>query len=602
MREMSGIRLFALLVCATIIMTSQGLTLLVGATPTSASAAQIKLSLEPTTIYYPGVLPTDGVAFSQNFFVNYSKTLSGKSMLLQVDSVRGWINVTSFLGNSLGYTVLQVPVTNRWASFGNNTIRVVSVNASSNVVQLRIVEDGSGYVDDLAVYAAVICLVLIFFVASRLLKPGAFLTIAVIVYAGLAAFGGHRYDMFYLISSGIRVLDHVNPLYPGNPPAYPFSLKWSYPPLYPYYSALSNLVFEWVTRSVTPSSGSINYPGYLTSEYSIWRGYIPNQLPLLSFILKIPMIASVFIVYYLLKAEVGHKIAASLWLANPLTLLVGGVWGQLDPISVALAVFALYSFQNAKFRASYILSAFGAAVKIWPGLLIPVFFVLRLKDTGKKAAREIVWVLPALLTVVVGYMLLGNPVQSVLSLVLARSIPTYAGHLSVNGLTWEQYLTLVSFPPVPISLYIGIPAYATLLAAAYLPRSRSPLPWVVLSILILFLTYNYVNPQYFLWVVPIFLLMRWTRISIVYSIIPLVYVALSYNIAYFISPSILYDYYSPAFSIAEELKLAYFFHHPLFYFVLIAAIPTAVYLFTAVKVTRASLSKEPEKKTVSITS
>jgi|BEDMetMinimDraft_2_1075160.scaffolds.fasta_scaffold00758_3 hypothetical protein len=561
----------------------------------SASAVQqnqqLHLGLEPAHLAYPTSLPEKGYTFSELFFVNYSTTLAGRIITIQYYNDSAWWNLTSFAGNSIGFTQVYVPVTAYWAHTGENTLRAVSSVYVSNTVTLEVGENAGGFEFDGALYAVLIMLTLVCILLADRVNPKKFFLIMLSVYLLISPFTGQRYDMYFLITSGIRVLDHVNPFDPGQPPAYPYPLKWAYPPLYPLYSALSFLVYSWFTHTSIPSTSATVYPGYYTAVYSVWRGYVTPIMPLLVFLLKIPMILSYAAIYMVLSSHVGERTAIKQWAANPLALLICAVWGQLDPIAVALALLSLDSYTKGKTHYAYLYAALGGAVKLWPAVLIPIYLAQTVRLGVARAMRPaILGVIPVAAASIGVYAYFGHPLQTLSILVYSRGVPTYAGEFSVNGLTWQWILYFLKSPPIPLFLFVGPPVYAAILAYAYRHPKADPVALLMIIILTLFLTYNYVNPQYFLWVVPLLTLQRRKASAWIFTALPLLFVGLSYNAFYFISPALLYDTYAPSASIAEELKLAFFYSYKPLFITVTGVVPLLAYIFEiAAQIRRAKI-------------
>ena len=239
---------------------------------------------------------------------------------------------------------------------------------------------------------------------------------------------------------------------------------------------------------------------------------------------------------------------------------------------------SVYCFGRNKSYTAYFLASFGAAVKVWPFILVPLFLASSLKREGLKAIRPVIAVVPALAATVGLYALYGNLPETLFVFLYARGIPTYAGQFTVNGLTWQQILFVLGSPPVPLFLILGIPMYAFILFHIYRTGDKDIAKWAIVSILIFYLTYNYVNPQYFYWMLPFLFLQGRKLATWVFTILPMAFVALAYNIFYFVSPTILYEEFSIGQSIVEQLKLAYFYTSLGQYLVLTALIPTLVYL------------------------
>lgn len=550
----------------------------------SSQPNYIILSVEPSTVNYPSSIPSSGPSFSELLFINFSKPFENQTFELQYRGAQGWANITSIHANPEGFIQYYLPVTTRWAQPGVNILRIVTQDSDSNSASLVVKTDTPGYLGESTLYGGVIAAAFIAFILSRRLPRKAFLIAAAILYLGAAAFTGQRYDMYFMISAGVRILDGVNPFNPGNPGIYPFALKWAYPPAYAYYSAFAFYAYHLITGAAIPKAASLVYPGYATATYSVWRGFVSASMPVLALLVKLPLIASVFGVYLILERTRGHKIAASYWLANPLVFVVGSLWGQLDPVATLFAVASLYEYSRGNLGRSFLYASAGAAVKVWPGLLIPIFLA-QMAARNRRSIYKMVWALPALVLSLLGYAVFGGLGESLFIFAYSRGVPTYAGEFTVNGLTWQQILFVARSPPLPIFLYAGLPLYALIVYYAYRRPSANVCKLAILALLILFLTYNYVNPQYFLWIIPLLLMVEMDVYSLAYTLLPGIYLALSYNMFYFVSPAILYDQYAFPASIVEQLKISVFYSLIPVYLMVTAVAPTLVYALTAAKVT-----------------
>jgi len=566
-----------IVICAALLslLTASG-----GSPAATAQGCGISLALGASQVNYPsGSIPPPGsTTFGQIFDVNYSSTYANSTMVVQYLNGSSWGSIGVFTGNGVGFTEVALGLADTWAHFGQNTVRVQSGTCASNVSSFSITYDSSAVEVDIAVYAALIAVVLAFFFVGKGLGWKRFLILAIPVYLLLSPLTGQRYDVYFLLSSGVRILEHVNPFDPGNPPLYPSPLKWAYPPLYPLYSAFSYLVYQALTGAALPSVTALTWPGWLTSTYNIYEAFVPPSLPVLVLLLKIPMVATALLTGVLLKKMTGRESAAVWWVANPLVILVAAVWGQLDPIATLLAVGSLYYFQEGKETQAYVLASFGAAIKVWPALIIPVMVAVSARKKGFGALKPLLGVLPAALITVVLYAYYGNLLNSLFVFFYARGIPTFAGAFTVNGLTWQEILFVMKSPPVPLFLALGIPAYAVMLVWILRKGDADVAKWTVISIMIFFLTYNYVNPQYFYWVLPFLILQGRRTAKLVFTALPLGFLVISYNLFYFVSPAILPNYFAPGSSIVEQLKLSYFFQNTWLFVAVSGIIPTAVYV------------------------
>jgi hypothetical protein len=172
-------------------------------------------------------------------------------------------------------------------------------------------------------------------------------------------------------------------------------------------------------------------------------------------------------------------------------------------------------------------------------------------------------------------------------LLYARGIPTFSGAFTVNGLTWQEVLVVLKSPPVPLFLVVGIPAYLACYAWMYFKRETDVVKWLIVSILILFLTYNYVNPQYFYWIVPLLLLQKRKGMALLFTVLPLIYVILSYDLFYFVSPAYLPDQFALGASVADQIKLNFFYQSTWLFLLVGALIPTLAYVWAFLAEARA---------------
>jgi hypothetical protein len=549
--------------------------------PTHAQGCGISVSPQPPIVNLPenSIPNNDGSSFAEIFNVNYTSNYSGQQLTLEYLKGSKWIGLYNFTGNQVGFTEVDRALDSNWASFGPNSIRVVSSSCSSEDVSFSIRTDQSAIVLDILLYAGLILSVFLFLKLGMRIGWGRFVIVAAAVYFAMSPFLGQRYDVYFLLSSGIRMLQHANPFDPGNPPIYPGQLKWAYPPLYPPYSALSFALYQGLTGSQLPTVSALTYPGWLTSTYSVYLAFAPSNLPVLVGLLKLPMVISAILTGTLLNRMTKKESMAIWWIANPLVILVAAVWGQIDPIATLFAVASLYAFEKRRPYHAYLFASLGAAIKVWPVLLIPLFFVVEMRKNHIETLKHLLAILPAFLLTGAIYALYGDPIQSMLVLINARGLPTFGGALSVNGLTWQELLSLIGSPPIPFFLLFGVPIFILILYHMYSSRDEDVLKWLVVSILVFYLTYNYVNPQYFYWIVPFLMLQRRRLATAAFSILPLVYMAVTYNIFYFVSPGLLRDEYVIGASIFEQMKLSFFYQSSTFLGVLAGAVPTVAYLY-----------------------
>src|SRR5260370_20952001 len=158
---------------------------------------------------------------------------------------------------------------------------------------------------------------------------------------------------------------------------------------------MQNLVFN--------PYGSLRYvPGLSSSPYG-YTGSI-SYLPFSAFIFAVTyQIYSLlgepsrFLYYFLLKqpmvfADVGTAIVLAkiilqsgdaksartaflVWIYFPLGIIISSVWGQLDPISLFLALLAIYYFIGSKWLTSAAMLGLSIYLKTLPLVFLPVFLM-----------------------------------------------------------------------------------------------------------------------------------------------------------------------------------------------------------------------------------
>ncbi len=557
------------------------LVIVPAAIPSASANCGISILAQPVVINYPtSTLPVSGQGSTSEILdVNYSLAYVNQTISVQYLGTSGWQSLENFTGNFVGFTRTYLSLVSEKADFGSNSVRASSRGCTSNVAVFTIQNDPGAIPSDVVVYVAIAISAALFYFGGKRMGKRKFILVAAAVYLALAPFTGHRYDVYFLFSSGIRALQHVDPFMAGTPPLYPGPLKWAYPPLYVLYSALSYLAYQLVTGTPLPTVSALTHPSWFTSIYDAWQAFIPPSLPVLVLLLKLPMVLSALATGVLLGKMMRTDSATVVWLANPLVILVAAVWGQLDPIATLLAVGAVYMFEKGRPYGAYLLASFGAAVKVWPVLLIPLFLAISLRRDGRRSAKPLLAILPAALTTLALYSVFGSLVDNLYVLFYARLVPTFGGAFSVNGLTWQQILVGLGTPALPLFTGVGIPALVVIVAWIFLRREEDVSKWLVVSLMVVFLTYNFVNPQYFYWIVPFLMLQRRKLPVVVFSLIPLVYIALAYNIFYFVSPALLPITSSLGASIVEQLKVSAFSQVPVVPLYAAPLLPTLAYLW-----------------------
>ncbi len=322
---------YFLLLLGAMLLLSLSFLPLSSAVSSQQNTCSISISLQPPTLDYPS-LPSSGTVFAE--VVSVSVLPEYRELLLPVavpTTDRAGPSLLPFRETASSHNFVYAGVYSPWAHYGSNLLRVEAVpqGCDSNSATLTVVRSGNeGVLQDASIWIIIAVASALLILLSRVLPTKFFLVIAGATYMGLAPFTGQRYDVYFLYSSGIRLLDRVSPFFPGNPPLYPFPLKWAYPPLYVLYSSLSFLIYHATSGVAVPSNVALVFPGFYSSIYEVWEAFVPPSLPLLVLLLKLPMVASTFVIFDILSKSIGRKIALTFWLANPFVIFISSVWGQ----------------------------------------------------------------------------------------------------------------------------------------------------------------------------------------------------------------------------------------------------------------------------------
>ncbi|MGC8562398.1 MAG: hypothetical protein ACP5UZ_06600 [Thermoplasmata archaeon] len=370
-----------------------------------------------------------------------------------------------------------------------------------------------------------------------------------IAYLIFGALLGQRYDMFFMISGGLHLLSGVNPFVKSA--NLPGTLKWTYPPYYLIWSVASDFLVGALTHTPIPNPSSLIFPEVRLGNYfDAWMGFVPNSLPVYYLLTKLPMIISVLGVYYLLlrKFKLQYNLT-KLWLLNPFVILIGVVWGQLDVIAAFFLVLSVYYLMKGRSDLAILASTLGFWVKIFPVFIIP-FILIESKHKLRDLGIAIISSIPALLI----YLFSGNFVQEMEVMIYSRSVPTFNGFFNAQGLSWQvivSRLGVTHFPP--LFLYLFVP-FLIVLCVVYYYKRGNVVNYLILEFLFFFLTYNYVDPQYLIVLIPLFLINKDLWNYMVFSVYPFIFTILTYSFAYFVVPSLSFNYFSSLLGQQEAIR------------------------------------------------
>lgn len=450
----------------------------------------------------------------------------------------------SFSSRDYYVAYVEIPV----GTNGSNTILQVYVSGLGLFrAPLTIRPGDTGFYMEIALFSGTGFLSAFFFLVNIRREDFLFM---IPMFIALSVLFGERYDDYFMISSGMLVLQHVNPYIVSK--NLELSLQWEYPPGFVPWSAFTSFLYEALFHSVLPSTSALNYIGVVNGAvYSAWRSLSGTNLYFLYGMVKLPMVLSFFWVGLNLR-KLTSMTQWKLWLLNPLAIIVGILWGQLDVLALAFLLQALVYHRSGKGFLSILFACMGGAIKVFPFLIIPLL-LFRSKNR-KMAALGIV---PVALFILLMYYISGNVANDISTLLVGRSLPVELGSFRSQGLTWQlviSYFKARTFPS--LFLYAFIPFYA--IFTAYSAWRNVELETYFVPVMLVFmLTYNFANPQYLIWLMP-FLILKGEKLeAAVLSILGCLYVLFTYSYPYFLNPDLSWNYFSSLLGEMEQIRLAF---------------------------------------------
>ena len=431
-------------------------------------------------------------------------------------------------------------------SEGNN-ISIQVPNQAPIIVNLSLEPSYLGLIAELLLLGGIGTFVVFFLTVEIRSKRYLYL---VPVYIPLSILYGQRYDDYFMISLGMRLFDKVNPYLPAGftPPG----LQWEYPPLYAIWSYFVVVFTHYVLGFRIPSNTQLNYVEVsYNNVYSAWRALAGSNLIVLYGLAKLPFVLSFFWINSII-VQMSGKQQWKLWLINPFAVVVGIMWGQLDVLGLAFLLQAFVYHKQGKDFKAILFAAVGAAIKIFPVFVIPLLIA---RSRNKILAFSAIF--PVILLSLLIYAASGNLLTDLNTLFMGRAVPTYLGVFISEGLTWQVIvsdLLVRSFPS--LFLYVFVPAYIIFTAYA-IRRGVNMESYFIICMLIFFVTYNFMNPQYLIWILPFFILLGESWYAALISILGSIYLFLDYSYAYFLNPDIVWNYNAGFLGQLEEVRHAF---------------------------------------------
>ena len=477
-----------------------------------------------------------------------------------------------------------VDVNDSWAQVGENFIRLKMGSETTNTIYIY-TKTGM-WLHAILFYINIIllligCWVLLMHLAKKPFKK--VILLSLMIRIALAPLTEHRFDMYEYRITGMLILAGKHVFYPLlDKPDFWFYFKWLYTPLFAYYVTLIVMIFVYFGFISIPQDLSQLWQyGVITNNfYDSYRSFIPPSLPVMDLLFKLPLILSDIAMGILLvrKFNIKEETVARYWLMNPYVIFISSVWGMFDPLPTLCVLLAVALFTERKVFLSGLILAIGFGIKIFPGLMFPILFLILIKNAIKMPQRESFAVVVKFL----GGFLVGaafslvylltypNPIEALDYVFFSRAIPSWKGGVYAQGYSWQNILlTLIkylnpesSITLPPIFLILFVPLYFVALYMAWqtdLKREKL----VELYIFVIFsalLSYNVLNTQYIYWFLPAMLILidkdfsrkNYNRIWIL-----ILGACLSiHNVLYFISPMIIPDEWNETLIVSsEKLKI-----------------------------------------------
>ena len=284
-----------------------------------------------------------------------------------------------------------------------------------------------------------------------------------------------------------------------------------------YESGLDDLYHSKLFFNHTPAVGSFLYMAYAAAAHLNPPG-TPNAYKFFPLILRLPgIIADFLVVLILLKLH--EKIgkpplwALVLFALSPVSFMVSGYHGNVDPVMVLMLVAAAFFCVTEQAAVCGLFLGLACNVKIVPLVLSPVFFLFWL-HRGKKQAAQ--FALASALTCLAGWSaaLIGST-GIFLKNVLGYN--SYWGYWGITHLLTETKLKQFSMPGIffltpaqqGVVTVLKALVIASVLAVGWFKRRKPGSEFfgtVALVWVVFFALAPGVGPQYLVWFAPFFLL------------------------------------------------------------------------------------------------
>jgi len=333
--------------------------------------------------------------------------------------------------------------------------------------------------------------------------------------------------------------------------------NWSSPPVW-FFTIVASYAPYILLRILGLPDARIYYQPILSIEVTFIK------LPLI-----LSDILSAFLIYKICRKwnldDKASKMATVLYLFNPFSILISSVWGMFDSLAVLFALLGFYLFIEEKFYLSSLLWGFGVkwyTLAFIPFLSVSAYFQNREEKILPRLAKSaltvftgfgffaFLMVFPHIMYGDIGYL------RQILEFRLkfgggGGEVPTLTRFTGASFWMLFEYIGVVRSAP-NFFLLIFLPLYLIVFVLFFIFSKKSVLTKknmhsifndAIIAVLLLFyLTYPQLNPQFILWILPPLILacFLFNRVSVVpliiASLITLPYIDLTYYIIGFSVP------------------------------------------------------------------
>ena len=255
--------------------------------------------------------------------------------------------------------------------------------------------------------------------------------------------------------------------------------------------------------------------------------------------LKIPYIAFDFLVAYILYRLIKDHVfnpplppsaAALIFLFNPLSICLSSAWGLYESIGLAFLLAGLYLMLKGRYILSSIVLGLASATKLYGflGLLPLIIYMIK----AKKYTHILIAISVHLAVFISLYIPLSswNIYEAIQHILGTTGLLGRLGLASstdfIPGTSYMMLLQMLGLKVSPIALYI-VSGVALLICTLLLVKQMRVgaeslyfvIVWMTVVFLVIYLFFFRVYPQYYLWIIPLLIVMSFKTRSPLYLIL-----------------------------------------------------------------------------------